>query len=75
MRWWKVGIYASVVWVLVVALVSGGMMWYIASHPMGPRVDEARQERAGQLAGTLLGVGLVAIWAFLYRRHQKQSKP
>jgi hypothetical protein len=75
MLWWKVGIYASIAWILVVAVISGGMMWYISSHPMTPRIDDARHEKAGNLAGILLVVGLVPIWAFLYRRHQKQSKP
>jgi hypothetical protein len=74
MRWWKVGIYASIAWVLLVAVVAGCLLWYISSHPMGPKVDDARHEKAGSVTGMLLGIGLVAIWASLFFRHQKKQR-
>src|SRR2546423_12142955 len=75
MRWWKFGIYGSVAWVLVVIAAAGGLLWYVSSHPIGPKVDEAREEKVGELAGVLLGAGLVAIWAYAYIRHMIRGLP
>ena len=74
MRWWKVGIYASIAWVLVVIVVAVCMLWYISTHPMGPKLDDARHEKAGEMTGMLLGIGLVAIWAVLFIRNRKQHQ-
>jgi hypothetical protein len=73
MPWWKLGIYGSIAWVLVVAAVAAGLLWYISSHPMGPALDDARQDKAGQVAGMLLGFGLTSLWALLYWRHTKKQ--
>jgi hypothetical protein len=73
MKWWKVGAYASFVWGLCVAVLAGGMIWYISAHPMGANIDEARTEKAGQATGMLLGVGIVLIWFHAFIRLKKRS--
>ena len=72
-QWWKVGVYASLVWGLFVAVLAGVMIWYIGSHPMGANIDEARTEKAGQAAGMLLGAGIVFIWFYAISRLKKRS--
>jgi hypothetical protein len=73
MRWWKVGIYASVAWMLLVVVLGAGWLWYISSHPMGENLDEARSEKAGEVVGMLLVAGLVAIWAYAVIRLKNRS--
>lgn len=54
MQWWKVGVYASLIWGLFVAVLAGGLIWNISSHPMGAKIDDARMEKAGEATGLLL---------------------
>ena len=68
MPWWKVGLIASIVLLVVMSLVAGGVLWYITAHPMGEVLDDARSEKAGEVVGMLLTGGLIAIWAFAYTR-------
>ena len=71
--WWKVGVYASFVWVLFVAFLAGGMIWFISSHPMGAKIDDARMEKAGQATGMLLAAGIAFIWLDAFSRLKKRT--
>jgi hypothetical protein len=73
MQWWKAGVYASIVWGLFVAVLAGGMIWYISSHPMGANIDEARMEKGGQATGMLLVAGIAFIWFYAISRLKKRS--
>jgi hypothetical protein len=73
MKWWKVGAYASFVWGLCVAVLAGGMIWFISSHPMVANIDETRTEKAGQATGMLLGAGIALIWFYAFTRLKKRS--
>lgn len=73
MRWWQFGIYASVAWAVVVAVIAGGLLWQISSHPMGEQIDERRMKKAGEAAGMLLGAGLSAIWGYAVFRLKKKT--
>jgi hypothetical protein len=74
MPWWKLALYVSLAWVLFLVLVSVGMLWYISAHPMGPSVDEAREEKTGELVGMLFAGGLVPIWVLSFFWNRKNKK-
>jgi hypothetical protein len=73
MQWWKIGVYGSLAWFLVIIGLSVGLMWRIEANPMGENIDEVRSEQAGQTVGMLLFIGLVAVWSFAYVRHKRQA--
>jgi hypothetical protein len=73
MQWWKVGVYASFAWVLILVVLAGGMIWYISSHPMGGHRDDARMESAGEATGMLLAAGIALIWFYAIGRLKKRS--
>ena len=78
MRRWKTGLWASLVWVLIVVAAASGMVWYISSHPFSPAVDDIRHAKAGALIGASLVFGLSAIWAWVliqHLRHKEHSQP
>ena len=56
-----------------VAVLAGGMIWFISSHPMGAKIDDARMEKAGQAACMLLVVGIALIWFYAIARLKKAS--
>ena len=56
---------------VVVAVIAGGLLWQISSHPMGEQIDERRVEKSGETAGMLLGAGLSAIWGYAVFRLKK----
>ncbi len=74
MSGWKFGVFASVAWAAVSIALGVGLVWYVSAHPINPRVDEAREARAGEAAGMLLGVGLGAIWAYVAVRAWGESR-
>jgi hypothetical protein len=73
MQWRKVGVYATLVWGLFVAILAGGMIWNISSHPMGAKIDDARMEKAGEATGMLLLAGIAFIWIYAISRLKKRS--
>jgi hypothetical protein len=66
MAWWKTAIYASVVWFGISLAAGAGLVWFITAHPMGPQIDEARFEKAGEMTGTMAGTGIGIIWLGLF---------
>jgi hypothetical protein len=63
---WTVGAYASLVWAILSIAAGVGLVWYISSHPISPRVDEVREAKAGEITAELLMCGWLAIWLHLY---------
>ena len=75
MRWWKIGLIGSALWTLLVIAMSGGLVWYIVSHPMGEQVDEIRARKAGEATGVLLAIGMAGVWAYAFLRHGPLREP
>jgi hypothetical protein len=74
MKWWKIAIYSSVAWFGVALAVGLGLVWYITTHPMGPRIDEARFGKAGEMTGTMTSTGIGVIWLGLSARSNSLSR-
>jgi hypothetical protein len=73
MHWWKIGVYASAVWGVLMVILAGFMLWFISSHPMGANLDDARSRKAGEAVGMLMGDGFAAIWAYAFIRLRTRS--
>jgi hypothetical protein len=66
MKWWKVGILASIAWVVFTVVFAVGLIWFVAEKAFGVKEDDGRGEIVGLVVGGVLGGGLAAIWLVLY---------
>jgi len=73
MKWWKLAVFASIAWVLLLVALTAGVIWYVSARPLGVKEADAREELVGMLVGALLGGGLVAIWLGAYIWHKVRT--
>jgi hypothetical protein len=68
MEWWRIAILVSVVWLVVVLVLSTGALLAIVSRATANHVDQGALDLVGILCAVTSSSGTMAIWMKCYAR-------